>query len=172
MSVSQRYKSGYLLDIYCKVHIFKCNLWYNLLIMEPTPATIEHDIAELEKLLIEKKAALGQEKSDKETLHEVVGEKIKEHVPEYFPSGKQNQSSLPSVQTPTSITTEPPSYLSQELKDKVREIINIVFLKNLEEGIKMAAKTGNPALMDAFHDILTDELYSQLIEKGKLQKVE
>ena len=133
--------------------------------MPEAPSTIEHDIAELEKRLEEKRAALGQEKSEKEILHEVVGEKIKEHVPTY-------SSSSPSVTIPPPTQVEPPSYLAQDLKDKIQSVVDLVFSKNLEEGIKEAAKSGNPAFIDAFHDILTDELYDQLIEKRKLDKVE
>jgi uncharacterized coiled-coil protein SlyX len=132
-------------------------------------STIEHDIAELEKQLQEKRATLEQDKSEKETLHEIVGEKIQQHVPQYLPAGKQVS---PTTQANQSITPEPPSYLSQELKDKVKEIIDLVFSKNLEEGIKEAGKSGNPALVDAFHDMLVDELYDQLVEKRKIAKVE
>ena len=46
---------------------------------EASPSTIQHDIMELERLLEEKRAALGHEKSEKEILHEVVGEKIQKH---------------------------------------------------------------------------------------------
>ena len=133
--------------------------------VEVSPSTIEHDIAELERKLEEKKAALGHEKSEKEILHEVVGEKIQEHVPTYTPSSPGSVQSIPK-------TTEQPSYLTQELKDKIDRIVQIIFDKNLEEGIKEAAKTGNIALIDALHAILTDELYDRLIEKKKLEKVE
>ncbi len=135
--------------------------------MPETPSTIEHDIAELEKQLDAKKAALESQKSEKEMLHDVIGEKIQEHLP----AGRQVFSTLPD-QPPTPITTEPPSYLSQELKDKIQEFVQIVFNKSLDEGIKEASKSGNIAVIDAFHDILVDELYDQLIEKRKLQKVE
>ena len=103
------------------------------------------------------------DESEKETLHEIVGEKIKQHVPQYQPA---------PVITPTPKAVEPPSYLSQELKNKVKEIIDLVFAKNLDEGIAEAGKSGNPALMDAFHDMLVDELYDQLVEKRKIDKVE
>ena len=133
--------------------------------MPETPSTIEHDIAELERQLEEKKAALGHNKPEKEALHEIVGEKIQQHAPSYIPQ-------LPTSQAPTPQATEPPSYLSQDLKDKIQEVIKIVFDKNLEEGIKEAVKSGNIALIDAFHDMLTDELYDQLVEKRKIDKVE
>ncbi len=131
---------------------------------EVSQPTIEQDIASLERQLEEKKAALGHEKSEKEILHETVGEKIQQHAPSYVPK-------LPTSAGPTPQQTEPPSYLSQEHKDKIQEIINMVFEKNLEEGIKEVVKSGNPALIDAFHDMLTDELYNQLIVRKKLDKV-
>lgn len=135
---------------------------------EVSGSTIEQDIISLEKQLEEKKAALGHEKSEKEILHGVVGERIKEHVPNYQSSGSQVSSQLPTAP----VATEPPSYLSQELKDKIQEVVQIIFSKNLEEGIKEVAKTGNMALIDAFHDILVDELYGQLVERKKLDKVD
>ena len=133
--------------------------------MPEAPSTIQRDIAELEKQLEEKKAALGREKPEKEVLHEIVGEKIQQYTPAYQPK-------LPSATAPAPQATEPPSYLSQELKDKIRAIVDLVFAKNLEEGIKEASRSGNAALIDAFHDMLTDELYDQLIEKRKLDWVE
>ena len=103
--------------------------------MVETPSTIEQDIAELERKLEEKRAVLGQEKPEKEVFHEVVGEKIKEHVPGYSPISKQ--SGL-ATQSPIQ-AIEPPSYLTQELKDRIQELVQLVFNKNLEEGIKKAA---------------------------------
>ena len=148
--------------------------------MTESVSTIEHDIVDLEHKLEEKKAALEREKSssiggggligethpsEKELLREVVGEKIQQHISAF-------QTQQPSGQGQTPIATEPPSYLSQELKDKIREIVQLVFSKNLDEGIKEAVKTGNIAMIDAFHDILTDELYNELIESRKIDRVE
>ena len=132
--------------------------------MPETPSTIEHDIAELEKQLEAKKADLESEKSDKDILHGIIGEKIKEQAPTYQPQ--------PVPSTPTHTVAEPPSYLSQELKDKIQTIVDLVFSKNLEDGIKEATKSGNAALIDAFHDILVDELYTQLVERKKIDKVD
>jgi len=47
----------------------------------------------------------------------------------------------------------------------------LVFNKSLDEGIKEAVKGNNSALIDAFHDALTDELYGALIERGKIKEV-
>ncbi|MBI2064934.1 MAG: hypothetical protein HYT62_02685 [Candidatus Yanofskybacteria bacterium] len=131
--------------------------------MVETPSTIEQDIAELEKQLESKKAALEHDKSERDILHGIIGEKIQQHVPAYQPR--------PASPSPAKVN-EPPSYLTQELKDKIQAIIDLVFSTNLEDGIKEAAKSGNAALVDAFHDILVDELYGQLIERKKIDKVD
>ena len=128
--------------------------------MPENPSTIEHDIAELEHLLESKKAALEHEKSEKDLLHGILGEKIKQHAPQYVP--------LP----PDPKTGQPSEELSQDLKSKVQSAVGTVWAKNLEEGIKEATKSGNAALIDAFHDTLVDELYEKLIQMKKIDKVE
>ena len=132
--------------------------------MVETPSTIEQDIAELEKQLESKKAALEGEKSEKDILHGIIGEKIQEHAPAY--------QAQPAPSSQTHAISEPPSYLSQELKEKIQSIVNLVFSGSLEDGIKEAAKSNNAALIDAFHDILVDELYDQLVERKKIEKVD
>ena len=139
--------------------------------MENQP-TIEQEIAQLEKQIAEKRAALGQEKpfdatqgreaepTEKELLHRVVGEKIQQQMPQYTPAPpkpKQDDTAQ--------------SYVLPELKEKVQELINLVFNKSLDEGIKEVSKTNNPALTDAFHDVLVDELYNALVERKKLEPV-
>lgn len=140
------------------------------------PNTLEQEITDIEKQLAEKRAELEQKKQtgeieilphEKETLHEVVGEKIQEQVPQYQPTTPAPIASSPI--TP-SITTQP-SYLSEELKDKVQELVNIAFQVSLDSAIKKAQETDNPALIDAFHAVLVDELYLYLVERGKLKKL-
>ena len=131
---------------------------------------VDQQIADLERQLQERRAALEQGNdsevlpSNKEVLHEMVGEKIQEHAPEYIP--KQATPTPPQVQDDGTS-----SYLTQDLKDQIQELIDIVFTKSLDEGIKMAAKSNNPALIDAFHDVLVDELYNTLLERQKVKEV-
>ena len=133
---------------------------------------IEQQIADLERQLQEKKASLEQSApgaeglpSEKELLHEIVGEKIQEHAPEYVP-----KSSTPAP-LPATQTQDPPSYLAQDLKDKIQELINLVFSSSIDAAIKSAASTNNPAIMDAFHDVLVDELYEALLERKRIDEV-
>lgn len=133
--------------------------------------SIEQQIASLEQQLQEKKAALEQGQSsgmesvpsDKEMLHEIVKERIQEHAPNYVPQQQTQQT------TPTD--NNQPSYLSEDLKDKVQDLINLVFTKSLNEAIKTAAGTNNAALIDAFHDVLVDELYNILLERKKVEAI-
>lgn len=133
----------------------------------------EQEIAELERVLEDKRAALGKQKEageiekiphEKEILREALREKI-----------ARTLTSVPISQpgtTPTpSAKTGPASYLSDALRSKVDELVKVAFAKSLEEAISLAKATGNAALIDAFHDILVDELYSHLLEKGKIGAV-
>lgn len=133
--------------------------------MIETGATIEQEIAELEKELQEKKANLGQQTeqkelpSDKEMLRQVVGEKIQQNSLSYVPK--------PAPQTQNNDDGSIPV----ELKDKIQEIINHVFRNSLDQGIKEAVNSKNPALIDAFHDVLVDQLYDTLVERKKVELV-
>lgn len=141
--------------------------------MTENPSSIEQEIALLEQQLQEKKSALGGREtgakeaipSDKEILHEIVGEKIQETIPE---QSSEPQTAVPVQPAPA---VEPPIYLSPELKDKIQQLINLAFSKSIDEAIREAAKTNNAALIDAFHDVIVDELYDALIERKKLEKI-
>ena len=136
------------------------------LCMTESGATIEQEIAQLEKQLQEKKANLGQQPEqkepspDKEVLREVIGEKIQQHAPAYVP-----KSALPPRDDDNT------SYIAPELKDKIQELVNHVFQNSLEQGIKEAVKSKNPALIDAFHDVLVDQLYDTLLERKKIDPI-
>ena len=84
-------------------------------------ATIEQEIAQLEKQLQEKKANLEQQPEqkelppDKEMLREVIGEKIQQHAPAYVPK--------PIQQAQTDDTDSIPT----ELKIKSRNSLTMFF---------------------------------------------
>jgi hypothetical protein len=94
---------------------------------------------------------------EKEALHVVVGEKL----------GKE------TVFTPVSASahSDIASYDLPELKAKVDELLNIALSKDLDDAINQAKKADDPALLDAFHDALTDKLYNQLVAAGKLKQI-
>ena len=138
--------------------------------LEQEIAQIEQDLASKRATLEEQKqsGAIGELPHEKETLREVVREQYASPAP------VQQQATIPStsgpVVTPPPVV-EPPSYLSPELKEKVQELVNIAFAATISDAIKQAQATNNAALIDAFHDALIDELYSYLIERGRLTKM-
>ncbi len=143
-----------------------------------TPNSLEQEIAQIEQDLTSKREALERQKQtgaipemphEKETLREIVGEKI---APPPAGGPAPSAPTAPSVGVPTgSVGVEPPSYMSEELKGKVQELVNTAFSKTIDDAIKQARATNNAALIDAFHDALVDELYNYLVERGKLKKL-
>ena len=139
--------------------------------------TLEQEIAQIEQDLASKRATLEQQQQsgqitevpqEKETLREVVGERI--GVPAPVPQPPTANHQQPATITPPPVV-ESPSYLSPELKEKVQELVNVAFVQTACEAIKQARATNNAALIDAFHDALVDELYDYLIERGKIPKL-
>ncbi len=133
--------------------------------MPENASTIEQEIAQLEKQIQEKRANFEQNTEQKETptdreiLRQVVGEKLQQHMPTYSPPIKTKQDDAGA------------SYLAPEIKEQVQELVNIVFQNSLGDAIKQAAKFGNPALIDAFHDVLVDQLYDVLLERKKIDPI-
>jgi|SRR3989344_2021707 len=119
---------------------------------------LEQEIAQIERDLATKKETLREQSKelphDKEILHSVVREKISPAMPAPVPSANP---------TPTAVPTE--------LHQKVQALVNTAFTKSINEAIKEAKLTNNAALIDAFHDLLVDELYDHLIERGKLKQM-
>lgn len=116
--------------------------------------------------MAEKKAALEQGAEtqaevphEKEILRQVVGEKIQQHAPAYQSAPQKQQDDDQS------------SYNDPQLVDKVQELVNLAFAKSIDDAVRSVVKTGNPALIDAFHDVLVDKLYDTLLERKKLEEV-
>jgi len=139
--------------------------------------SLEQEIAQIERDLASKRAELEKQKEagaipevphERETLREVVGERI---MPPSAGGPPPAMPPTPQTAVPPTPAVEPLSYLSEELKTKVQELVNAAFSKTIDDAVKQARATNNAALLDAFHDALVDELYDYLIERGKLKKM-
>lgn len=127
----------------------------------PESNPIQQEIAQLEQQIREKREALeragqGPETlpTNKELVHQAIGEKIQQQSPQYTPQPAK----------PVLPVSDQPSYLTPELKDQVQQLVNAAFSQGLQKAITQAVATQNPALIDAFHDFLVDELYTKLVE--------
>src|SRR3989344_9418743 len=134
--------------------------------MAESGATIEQEIAQLEKQLQDKKADLDrtpsvdtetkETPSDKEILRDIVGQQIQQNAPSYVPK-------------PAPQSDDDTDAVLPELRDKVQELVNLIFQGSLEQGVKEVVKSNNPALIDAFHDVIVNQLYDALVERKKLE---
>jgi hypothetical protein len=126
--------------------------------IEQQISTIEQQV--LSQLPAEQGPANFEHPEAKERLHETVGKQIQQAMP-----------TPPPTPAPIINNSEDPSYLQPEYKDQVQDLINIAFHQSIHQAIQQVASTSNPGLIDAFHDALVDELYSHLIERGKLAHI-
>jgi hypothetical protein len=127
---------------------------------EQTPEGLQGQIAELERQLAAKRAETGVSSSapyERSEVHEVVGEQIQQAMPTYqVPAAKPSSGgSTPSWQDPALVAP-------------LQELVNLAFSGSVKTAIDKAVASGNAALIDAFHDLLTDQLHQELLSRNKV----
>lgn len=90
-------------------------------------------------------------------VHAAVGEQIKQVLPSY-------QSAAPSAGG-----GDVPSYQDPALASTVQDLVNVAFTQSLQEAIAKAVDSKNPALIDALHDVLADQLHQELLNRKKIE---
>jgi hypothetical protein len=99
---------------------------------------------------------------DRELLKKVVRERMEE-VPHLPPSLVP-----PPPPQPTAAPGAPPPPVPETFR-VIKPFVDLAFEKNIPTAVHVVRKTGNAHLLDAFHDILVDRFYAELIKRGKLQ---
>lgn len=149
--------------------------------MPQTPGSaVQSEIEELERRLHEKRQELenkGKKPHPKEALHEVVREKIVEHKNQTVKQQKSDDddddgNGQTVKKTKKSTEDGTPSYELPQYKEKVKELVADALSGNLSNTIKDTLSKDDPALLDAFHDVLVDELYEHFVSQGKIDKIE
>ena len=134
----------------------------------PEKVTLEQEIADLERMLQEKRASLEGDAaveempSDRELLAEIVGEQIAEEQGTAPAPEPTSQPPAPVQQTDATA----PSPVTQQ----VRQLVDAAFSQGLKSAIGQAVKTNNAALIDAFHDTLVDDLYNELVSRNIIKE--
>lgn len=133
--------------------------------MNETPINIELDINELKQRLAQREAELRElhEKDPASHSQEIIKES-REMV-------REKIDSHPMAQAPLANQAEEKSYEDSDIKATIDNLIHTVETKSLEEGIKEVWKNGNPRIIDAFHDAISDHLAQRLIESNKLTEL-
>jgi len=125
---------------------------------------LEDIVQEVEKRHQEAGDSSFESETHKELVRRVVGERL----------GRGAQFPL-STQTPSPMADNDDmgekSYEKPQLKAQVDELVNTIFEKNIDAAIDKVKTQNNPALLDAFHDVLTDKLYEQLVNSGRLKQL-
>lgn len=97
---------------------------------------------------------------EKALLRQLVGEKLQLQAPPPPPPSTQ---SIPSTATSSTTTQQDENQYQQAIEF----LLEITFTKGLMEGIKEARKTGNPYLIDEYHDTLVDRFYQEIKAREK-----
>lgn len=123
--------------------------------------TLEHSALEQE---IKNLALEIKERGTAEKGKEAVRALIQEKIP---------TATAPSAQlaAPVPKSTTLPDYLDKELPEvklKVEKLLELALHKGLKAAAK-EAKGSAPLVVDAFHDALTDKLYSELKQRGLIK---
>lgn len=115
----------------------------------------EKDIEQLSAQVKEyQEKSLKNKMPPQDMLKSVIGEKI-----------RQIQPPVPQKKT------DLPLYLeneSPEMKAKIQELIDMALVSGVEKSV-IEAKKYSPFVLDAFHDALTEKIYNELKDRGKLK---
>ena len=128
----------------------------------------EEEIKELERLLAEKKDALGSGSIEKEPK-EIFREVMKEYVSAARPAGEVKPPPAPQ---PVPVPPVPP-VADEGARKKQREgqlqvLIDLSFEKGIIEAVRLA-EVMTPWILDELHDRLTDEYYEKLVQSERLK---
>jgi len=128
------------------------------------------EIAELERILAEKRQELEEKKEikpEKEIIKEIIKERAEEPaLPKAVPSAKK--ATLPPKQV---IVKKAKEIRREEKERQVQLLTDLAFEKGVIHATEVAKKLDDPYILDEFHDSLVDELYNYLVEQGKLKQV-
>lgn len=128
---------------------------------------IEAEIAELSQKIAEKRRQLEAGKGiieEREIVKETVGEKISNTVPQAFSSSASNTGTGATTKASTSVVPSGKSYLDyldEESRAVVEQLVESVFVNGLDKTLK-DLQMQEPYIIDVFHDVLTDKIYSEL----------
>jgi len=144
----------------------------------------EEKVLESEEKLTEEKREVVEEKkigAEPTKEMEVPEPKVEEPVKEAEPAKEEPEiEKTEEVIEQAAPASTPPSAKAQkqvkQLKDldrpsQVKALCDLAFQKGLAFAIEVAKTLDNAYVLDEFHDTLVNELYNELVEKGKLKQM-
>jgi len=125
------------------------------------------EIAELERMLVEKKQALAQEgrvMEEKEAFREVFRERHGKTLAPQTPVTVQPQPAL----KPDELAQQAEALKAKEREEQLEDLIALAFSKGVRAAADLA-RHATPWLMDELHDRLQDKYYEHLIQAKRLK---
>jgi chromosome segregation ATPase len=125
---------------------------------------LKERIGKLEAQLKKEQPAISPEK---EPFDAAQGREkaVKQEIKSYLSELQQT----PVTAAPLATRDEADEIKKLPANQQVGALISLVFEKGLEQAISVARELNNPAILDEFHDLLTDRYYKELSE-GKIVK--
>ncbi len=126
---------------------------------EPKNKNDYNEIAILEERIHQLKEVLKEKMpEEKEVLRQIIKERITEAMP--LP---------PSPVPPIPETARTSKKIEHDELKEVEQFVDLAFSHDIPTAVKAVLKSGNAHLIDAFHDVLVDRFYDELVRAGKLR---
>jgi hypothetical protein len=109
-----------------------------------------------------KQPEIKEKEITKEKEKEILKKTVSEHIEKAQP--------LPPAQQKTALRTAQ-QIKAQPKEKQIQLLTDLVFEKGISHAVEVARRLQNPYLLDEFHDALVGELYSKLVEAGKLKQL-
>lgn len=133
----------------------------------PTSLSVEQEILALEKELAAKKAGLSKETP--RPLEQVIAQETPSPVAAVAPATAS--VAAPVVPAVPAVHADVKHIKKLEKNQQLKSLVDMAFGKGVSHAVEVVRNLENPYLMDEFHDVLVDELYKTLVEKGKLEEI-
>ena len=122
---------------------------------------VEEEILDLEKKLTEKKKEL-------EKVKKLEGAVEKAEEKPAFQPAPHAPFAEEELTKEEKLSLDQIKFLGKE--EQLNVLIKTALEKGLQKSIKIARALNNAYVLDKFHDTLVDQLYKELLEKGKLKE--
>jgi len=128
-------------------------------------SSAEMELADLEKQIAIKRAALQKEKE--RPLEQVVAAEKPAVSSSAAPAEPVSAPPFPAKEA----KPETRQFKRLEKNQQLKNLVDLAFQKGVVYAADVARDLENPYLMDEFHDALVGELHKELVEKGKLEEI-
>lgn len=128
---------------------------------------VEQEILDLERQLLEKRAALGQNAEIAEKKLETVIGAEQTGLAAVAPA----INAAPIAPEPAQVQSDIQQLKGVEKNQQIKALVDLAFQKGVAHATEVVRNLDSPYLIDEFHDTLIDEFRNKLVEAGKLEEI-